>query len=283
MDIIICTILKDCIISKKNIRYIRKNIGGDVIYILTSKDNFKFYSNRFKEKYGVILLDERLIVPNREYLKEVAHKHFTCDFRFGWYYQQFLKMNFAQSEYAKKHYLIWDSDTIPLHKLNFLEKDQMVFTPKTEYHKSYFETIERIFGYGKTVPFSFIAEHMIVDTAIMKEIIAKIDCLEIEGNSWTEKVIRATNPNNPNAFSEFETYGTYCHVNYPNCYKTKELQTYRAAGEKYSRLISDWSLARLAKKYDIISIEDWSKTRRFIPRIKNNIATKYIAFLDWIL
>lgn len=283
MDIIICTTLKDCLISKKTIRYIRKNIDVDAIYILTDKNNFKFYSDRFKTKYGVIPLDETLIVPNRQRLKEVADAHFTCDFRFGWYYQQFLKMNFARSEYAKKHYLIWDSDTIPLHKLNLLEGDQMVFTPKTEHHKSYFEAIERMFGYGKMVPYSFIAEHMIVDTAIMKEIVTQIESLDIAGDSWTEKAIHATTPDNPNAFSEFETYGTYCYVNYPNRYKTRELRTYRGAGEKYSRLISDWYLARLAKKYDTISLEDWSETRRMIPRMKNRIAAKYTAFLDWLL
>ena len=283
MDIIICTTLKDCLISKKTIRYIRKNIDVDAIYILTDKNNFKFYSDRFKAKYGVIPLDETLIVPNRQRLKEVADAHFTCDFRFGWYYQQFLKMNFAQSEYAKEHYLIWDSDTIPLHKLSFLEGDQMVFTPKTEHHKSYFEAIERMLGYGKMVPYSFIAEHMIVDTAIMKEIVTQIGSLDIAGDSWTEKAIRATTPDNPNAFSEFETYGTYCYVNYPNRYKTRELCTYRGAGEKYSRLISDWRLARLAKKYDTISLEDWSETRRMIPRMKNRIAEKYTAFLDWLL
>lgn len=283
MDIIICVILKDYLISKKTIKYLRQNVVADTIYLLTPKHNFRFYSRNFRDKYQVVLIDEEEIVPHSQRIKEVASRHFTCEYRFGWYYQQFLKMNFALSQYAKEHYLIWDGDTIPLNRLTFLENEKMIFTPKTEYHKSYFTTMKRILGYDKSVPYSFIAEHMIIDVAIMRELISRIASSAIEGDIWYEKIIHAINPNEPNSFSEFETYGTYCHINYNHRYTTKELRTFRDCGEKYSRLISKRHLNKLSEKYDTVSLEDWSIPKKIIPRFLNGAAQQYLSLLNRLL
>lgn len=277
MDIILCVAQKECLISKKTIQYIRKNIEANKIYILTSKENFKFYSCKFTVRHQIELIDENTIVPNAQKLKQIMKSHFTCKYRFGWYYQQFLKMNFAFSEYAKDYYLIWDSDTIPLNKLSFFKNDKMVFTPKTEYHKSYFSTIKNLLGYEKSVPYSFIAEQMIVDVKIMKELINAIDSSKFKGDAWYEKVIHATPMTNPNGFSEFETYGTYCHIHYKDRYILKDRRTFREAGEKYSRLISSKQLAKLSHKYDTISLESWSIPKRIFPRTLNYIARKYTS------
>lgn len=283
MDIIICVVLKDYLISKKTIKFLRKNIVANNIYILTSKSNFKLYSYKFRNRYQVELIDEKEIVPNITKLEEIAEKHFKCKYRFGWYYQQFLKMSFALSKYAKEDYLIWDSDTIPLNTLTFIENGKMVFTPKTEYHENYFITMEKILGYGKSAPYSFIAEHMIINVKIMQELICKIESSQIDGETWCEKIISATDPNIPNGFSEFETYGTYCYLYYYNNFILKELRTFRECGVKYSRLISNWSLKKLSNKYDTISLEDWSIPKKRTSRIINYISKKYIYLCNRIL
>lgn len=278
MDIVICVSLKDCFIAKKNIYHIHKNISYDNIYIITDKRNFFLFPKRLQHKYNVRLIDEEQIIANRKELEIVAKQHYTCEYRFGWYYQQFLKIGFAQSAYAKDYYLIWDSDTIPLNQLSFLSQGKMVFTPKTEYHKAYFETMQALIGCGKETDYSFIAEHMIISVPIMQELIRKIETSNIPGDSWPIKIIHATPVDDPNGFSEFETYGTYCHHNHPDTFILRELRTFREGGSMYSRGVSRRKLFKLSDKYDSISLESWSTPRKFKHRLRNNIE-KYIINL----
>lgn len=278
MDIVICVSLKDCFIAKKNIYHIHKNISYDNIYIITDERNFFLFPKRLRNKYNVRLIDEEQIIANRKELEIVAKQHYTCEYRFGWYYQQFLKIGFAQSAYAKDYYLIWDSDTIPLNQLSFISQGKMVFTPKTEYHKAYFETMQALIGCGKETDYSFIAEHMIISVPIMQELIRKIETSNIPGDSWPIKIIHATPVDDPNGFSEFETYGTYCHHNHPDTFILRELRTFREGGSMYSRGVSRRKLFKLSDKYDSISLESWSTPRKFKHRLRNNIE-KYIINL----
>ena len=144
MDVVICVSSKDCLIVKKTVFYIHRNIESDNIYLITDKHSFGFFSKRFRSRYNISLIDEEEIVADRRQLEAIAGRHFTCEYRFGWYYQQFLKMEFARSRYAKDYYLIWDSDTIPLNPVSFLTPEKMVFTPKTEYHEPYFRTMQAL-------------------------------------------------------------------------------------------------------------------------------------------
>lgn len=267
---------------KKTIYYIRRNIEADQIYIITNKRNFSLFPKKFLRKYQVTLINEEEIIPERINLEATANRHFTCKYDFGWYYQQFLKMGFALTPYAKDFYLIWDSDTIPLKKLTFYEQEKMVFTFKTEYHKPYFETIENLIGYKKTAQYSFIAEHMIISTCIMQELIQKIKDADITGEDWISKIIYATPQNAPNGFSEFETYGTYCYNHYTEQFITRELRTFREAGEIYSRGVSKHTLKKIGSQYDTISLESWSTPRKRTRRLRNEMEEHLIKFIQTI-
>lgn len=282
MDIVICVSLKDCFIAKTTISQLIKCVEVSNIYIITDKQNFFLFHKKFQKRYNITLIDENKIVANREELYLTAQKHYTCNYRFGWYYQQFLKIGFAQSPYAKDFYLIWDSDTIPLNKLSFLEHGKMIFTPKTEYHKAYFKTIKAIFDFDKETSYSFIAEHMIVSVSIMKELIRKIQSSNAAGDTWPAKIINSTPTDDPNGFSEFETYGTYCHHHYPNSYIIKELRTFREAGNIYSRRISKSELNKLSEKYDTISLESWSTPQKFKHRLMNNMDIYIINIINFL-
>ena len=269
-DIVICVSFKDCLIVKKNVKFLKRNCSPRHIYIITSRSNFVFFSPEFCTRYGVVPVDENEIAGNRAALEKAARNHFTCKYRFGWYYQQFLKMGFAESRYADEFYVIWDADTFPLNPVRFFDEGgKLLFTRKSEYHKAYFKTLGRLFGYRKNVPYSFIAEHMPVDVQIMREIIGKISSSAIPGDSWMEKIINATPADDPNAFSEFETYGTWCSHNYPGRYGVRELRTFREGGMYFSRLVRSSTLMRLSEDYDTISIEAWSRPQCFSVRLCN--------------
>ena len=89
----------------------------------------------------------------------------------GWYFQQFLTLAFALTSYCKGYYLTWDSDTLPISELHFFQDGQPLFTMKKEYHRPYFNTLQRLIGLDKTSSKSFIAEHMIFKPEFVCEII----------------------------------------------------------------------------------------------------------------
>lgn len=257
-DIVISVGTKDCIIVKKTIKHIDKNIQYDTIYILTDIRNQIFFGQRFRNKYKVEILDENKTIPGLNFseVKKMMLHHFGGNVKiYGWYFQQFLKMGFSLTPYAKGKYLIWDADTFPLRKLNFIEDDNIIFTPKKEYHKPYFDTMNRLLGIEKSVDFSYIAEHMMIEVSIMKELISEIQKASICGSIWFEKTINSVEKSQANGFSEFETYGTFCHLKHPFLYIPKEIITFREAGKIYGRFITNGEIKKLKDKYDTASFE----------------------------
>jgi hypothetical protein len=175
----------------------------------------------------------------------------------GWYYQQFLKIGFSRSSYAGEYYLIWDADTLPTSSLRFFnEAGQMLIAQKEEYHTPYFETMQRLIGLGKEVDFSFIAEHMLIQSSVMRELIDVFEQYEAESDKpWWQKVIDATPKDQGLSFSEFETYGTYCHHYHPDLYAYRRLHTFRRAGKLFGRLMHDYEIEEFRGVTDTISLE----------------------------
>lgn len=83
MDVVICVSSKDCLIVKKTVFYIHRNIESDNIYLITDKHSFGFFSKRFRSRYNISLIDEEEIVADRRQLEAIAGRHFTCEYRFG--------------------------------------------------------------------------------------------------------------------------------------------------------------------------------------------------------
>ncbi|WP_304218108.1 DUF6492 family protein [Phocaeicola plebeius] len=274
MDIIISLATKDFQIVKKVVRYCRLYLQTEEesIFLITKIENKILFQHSWIKQNHVTLIDEDNMIPGLSFakVKEYLEVHFQKGTHIypGWYLQQFLKMGFALTPYAGKEYLIWDSDTIPLHKLCFKDKDKYLLTVKTENHAPYFDTMQRIFGFGKLCDRSFIAEHMPIKTSIMKELISRIEKAEIPGADWFEKIINATSGTDEQAFSEFETYGNYCFKYHPEIFETRPLTTMRTAGLLYGRGVTNRQLALLAKmEFDTASFE-----LRHIPDFPKNIA-----------
>ena len=128
--------------------------------------------------------------------------------------------------FQDKYYLIWDSDTIPVKKVNmFNNNGNPFFDVKKEYHEPYFITMKNIFPeLGKKYDFSFISEHMIINTKLMKNMINRIsDNKNLIGDTWSEKTINCIDINHitQSGFSEFETYGTFVKEHYKQVYSKR--------------------------------------------------------------
>lgn len=191
-------------------------------------------------------------------VRELVNNYFIHSMCAGWYFQQFLKMGFALSPYAKDYYLIWDADTIPTSPISFFDKNgKMFIAKKTKYHRPYFETMQCLIDMDKTVDFSFIAEHMIIKTAYMKELIKSVlnSKMYVENESWYKIIIDAINPNHSFGFSEFETYGAFVYNTHSREFVYRTLRTFRRAGFLFGRCMTHREIDEFNSVTDTLSLE----------------------------
>ena len=196
-----------------------------------------------------------------------------CTKRTGWYLQQFLK--FSYSLICKdEYYLLWDADTIPIHYHNMFDEDQPVFDMKTEHHEPYFVTFSRLFpNMNKRNNKSYISEHMIVKTEIMRELINEIGSSNVDGDTWHEKIINAIDIKDLpySGFADYETYGLYCLNRYPNLYKERLWDSLRPASSFFRfDNMRDCDYEWILKDYDAISFEYGRKTKIIMNMICTN-------------
>ncbi|MGV8830193.1 MAG: DUF6492 family protein [Breznakibacter sp.] len=253
-DCVIPVAGRDCILLRRILPIIRKNIECSNIFIILN-NRFFFY---FKGIKHVRLIDEDKLYEGLTYdrVQKLLESRGFNSKSTGWYYQQFIKMSFSLSSYCKDNYLTWDSDTIPLKTIRFFsDGDKPYFTMKDEFHLPYFITTDKLLGFGKSHEKSFISENMIFKKSLMLEMINSIDSSSVDGKDWIEKIINSLPLDCDNCFSEFETYGTYVFLKYKEEYLYRELATYRCAGEKISRIFLTFSLKNANYKYDLISLE----------------------------
>lgn len=185
----------------------------------------------------------------------------------GWYYQQFLKMQYSMV-CEDEYYMVWDGDTVPCRKINMFspETGQPYLDLKHEYHLEYFETMGKILpGFRKVIERSFISEHMLIRCDIMKALIAEIENNDsIPGTRFWEKIINCIEPAKiyDSSFSEFETYGTYVALREPNVYKLREWHSFRLGASFFDmNTICDRDFEWLGKDFDAISFEKGQKVR----------------------
>ena len=259
-DVLIPVARKDISFVRRVTEYVRLNITGvKTIYIITAKNNFKRLSGSHN-LHNYVLLDENSLLDGlsfsnvRRLLANVGENRPS---QTGWYFQQFLKFAFAQTKYARDYYLTWDADTLPVNKIAFFKDGKPLFTRKIEYHAPYFKTMNRLIGIPRQVDYSFIAEHMLFKTSVVRELISEISRSAVRGDMWFEKIVNACNfaKDKANLFSEFETYGNYCAKNHPDMYETRTLNTFRAAGLIRGRHINNHIINRLAVDLHIASFE----------------------------
>lgn len=259
-DVIIPVAKKDLCFIRWVVKYVRMNIIGlSYIYIITNKKNIHYLKNILDDD-KIKILDEDSIASGLTFngvMECLLEKDENLKSLTGWYFQQFLKYAFALSNYSNEYYLSWDADTLPLNKIHFFEAGKPLFTKKIEYHEPYFHTMKKLLGYGRLVDFSFIAEHMLFNRVIVRDLIKQVTSSNVKGTNWMEKIINGCNfeEKSRNLFSEFETYGNFCKKKYPNFYGLQQLNTFRSAGMIRGRFISENILKKLAIDVDIASFE----------------------------
>ena len=264
-DIIIPVAFKDYAFLKKTYQYLCENLGAEHIYILTNGQLSRFLPSVIRNNSRFIILDENKILDGLTFnkihslIKSQGREHTNT----GWFFQQFLKMGFALCPYCKNdYYLSWDADTIPLQKINFFdESGKPFFTMKTEYHKPYFVATKRLLGIEKVNAGSYISEHMMFNKQIMCDLLEKIQESSVGGVIWYEKVLNAIVPEleSTDSFSEFETYGSFCKLNYPSHYVERTMPSFRRGGLIQGRFVCNDVLQKLGEDFVTSSFEIYDR------------------------
>lgn len=223
----------------------------------------------------------------------------------GWYYQQFLKMQYA-FVCKEDYYLIWDGDTVPCKPFSMFREDGLPYLDlKQEYHEEYFHTIGNLLpGMHKCIAKSFISEHMLIRCDIMKQLIWEMigsstkDAANVVSDTaknhiqtqspFYEKILRAIRPGQimNTAFSEFETYGTYVSFRYTDAYCLRNWHSFRLGGEFFHpERMTDEDYAWLGKDFDAISFEKGHTVREdheeifTSPRYREKLSARQILEL----
>ena len=92
----------------------------------------------------------------------------------------------------------------------------MLHTKASEYHMPYFETYRRLFNNEPNRDFSFIAQHMLVQKSLAREMLGKIEQFSSGKEAWPWRIMNVLPPTaDLHLFSEFETYGHYLKNHHP--------------------------------------------------------------------
>lgn len=175
----------------------------------------------------------------------------------GWYFQQLLKLQFAFVDPADDYYLIWDADTIPLRPLRFFDAaGRMLLTKTTEFHAPYFVTYRQLLGEEPNREFSFIAQHIVVQKSLAREMLTLIERRVAGEGNWAWKIMRGLPDTGGNLFSEYETYGHYVKNHHPGRVVIME----RAWSRRGARLVrrglpTEADLTRLSADFEFAAFE----------------------------
>ncbi len=207
--------------------------------------------------------------------------------RAGWYFQQFLKMAYARYT-DEDYYLIWDADTIPINKIDMFDKSDKPylayrkFVPEDKCFEPTQEGILEDKALKKHVKKSFIAEHMLVKTEIMEDLLDRIEASKnINGYKFFEKIMSCVPQRyiNLSGFSEFELYAAFVLKYYPDIYVQRKWKNLRNAKTYIGPVPDTYDILWVSKMFDVISLEDFdsywliSRSLKLIDR-----KHKYISF-----
>ena len=250
--ITVCT-RKDAITFEIAAPYITKYIPAKSFVVLVPEVDLSYFLSLNLKKFDIISEEKYCNISALLLEKNLGT-------RFGWYFQQFIKMAELDDGNLNDINVIWDADTIPLRKIPFEKEGKLCFFQGTEHHLPYFKLIKSLLGIDKVVATSFIAQCLPFRVGWFKKFKKEIE--NGSGGRWFEEIIKRIDNKENSSFSEYETLGTYA----AKSFKTEILinnhtnDWYRFGNSLIGspKNIPKYH-TKLSKKYNFISFESWDK------------------------
>ena len=200
----LCTI-RDIDVWKISSNYIVDNINAKYYYLVVPPDDVLSFKNISNKMFDV--LDETLFLQNVDQYEKLPN----------WYKQQIIKLNCLTMLRFGEIGLIWDSDTIPVKKLNFFKNNVISFFPSNEYHEPYFDSISRLLNLKKIEQNSFVSQCFPIKYEWFENF--KYEIEKKHNENWIKSIVNNFDYSVNNSFSEYETLGTFISHNYKDEYK----------------------------------------------------------------
>lgn len=176
----------------------------------------------------VVVVKESIIMPGWG-VGRVARKLGRHSGRAGWYYQQFLKLNFGNFIKCRR-YVIWDADTVMLQHLDFVVDGRIQMNSSVRFNKPYFNTFQRLFNQSPPVKRSLISQFMFIDNLILCEMQEEIKT-NFSSSDWVDAVLDQLPLASQSEFSEYEIYGNYVASRYPDKFKMTKINWFLYGSE----------------------------------------------------
>lgn len=270
-DVIVPMTMDNLPVFKMNVEWMKRHLAYKRIIVIGA-ENLREPSAALGVDF--IMEDDLVEGMTLKAVRECIERRLGHGKRAGWYFQQFLKLGYA---YAcnDEYYIVWDADTVPLHKIEHMIDGCPAFTKKEEMEPAYFQTLDVLFAgdVKKYGDFSFICENMIMNVMVMKEMLDMIMRQpNLQGNYFWERILNAVSDENlpGSGFSEFETYGNYVMRYYPKMYRLRTLRGLRNGAEFFGMSPNEGQLEWAARSYDTIAFERWSHHRGWLGKLCSN-------------
>jgi hypothetical protein len=216
------------------------------------------------------ITDPRIIIKSQENLggmyRESLYKKLKeagNDQRFGWYIQQFYKLEIIFQEDAGFDVtVIWDSDCVPTRNIPLLDHtNKLIYmSAAQEVHEEYFLLIKRLLSFDKLVNFSFVIPGFPILQDMGIALRKKLE-LNMYPDRWFEALLRNIHFDERSGLSETELLGTWIVHEYPHSWTLIEGHWERRGQKRfgYARKLNPKRIEKLGLEHDldIISFENW--------------------------
>lgn len=241
--------------------------------------------NILSQRYLVIVPDQEIeafLIITPPQFEVIGESKYTKQFKdqllallpsdkkdqFGWYLQQFIKLLAAKDSESTDVVLIWDADTAPIRKVQFISQDgKLNYYKSSEYHPPYFDCIKKLLSLDKQVPFSFIAQCFPLKVIWLDEFCNYLE--EKFKMPWLGAIINTIDFNEGNGFSEYETLGTFI-AHYHGREVTYLDRPWWRLGNtliNHVAFLSKKKAGELSAYYDFISFEKWERAKPYFFKV----------------
>lgn len=270
---------------KHNIKYILKYLPVKRI-ILVGADNIR---DLLSEDFPISYINENEIYKNMTYknINVIMEKLCGTGRRTGWYFQQFIKMAYA-TICKDEYYLIWDGDTVPITNIDFFSaesgKPYLGYRNHEKCDEPFYPVMDVLLPnqlLHKTCQESYIAEHMLINCEIMKNLISDIENNDsINGTLFFEKILNAIDKEvlNLSGFSEFETYATYVQKTRPGFYEERFWVNLRNGKTFFGSNPDEEQYLWASEKFISLSLEDFDHQYIISKLLCNKFFRKHFKF-----
>jgi hypothetical protein len=196
--------------------------------------------------------------------------------RYGWYLQQFFKIEAIQLENTDL-VTIWDADCVPVSKIEThnAQGQIMYVNSSREFHTPYFDNIKRLLNLERVQEICFVIPSFPMKKLWISEFIQHLE--HFHDIPWYEAIMKTTDFSQMSGFSETETLGTWVANKYPNDWVSR-IGTWERFGQSrfgYARTMTPEKIVDIGTKNDleIVTFENWDLRgrKRVAQRIKRLI------------